>query len=739
MANKSAVLAVKIVGDSRNLQSALRRASSSVASEMARISNAQKRIASVTNGLLRMATGFTKVGLLSAALLVASSNLAVLTGGLLSVVGILPVLPGLLAGFAVGALVTGLALKDIGTVLADLGPAFTNLQDSISAKFWDQAAQPIRDLVNTTLPSLKDGLDATATATGSFFAELAGSLQHFLTPSVVGGLFTPLIESINIAKGALSPLVEAFITLGAVGGQYLPALAGWFVDLSGKFNTFIQGAASDGTLKGWIDGAISTFKTLGSIIGSVGGILGGIFTAAKAAGGSTLEALAGGLQRISDVVNGPVFQGVLTNLFKSAHTAMSNLFSALGPVSDAFVTLAPILGTILETVGTLAGTALSTLANVLMANAPLIEQIRVGLEGLGSIIVLVGSFISQHAQAFTALAIVIGTLVAVIKIATVVTGIFNAVMAINPIAIIIIAVAALVAGIIYLATQTTFFQDVWAAMTRYVNTAITNVTTGFKTAWNAAVDFVTGVVRNVGKFIRDVVQNIRNAWNVAFNFIRNIVTSVIANVQQRIGEVRSFIGTALSAVQGIWNNVFNAVRNIVANVISGVINTIGRIRETVSSVINSVRNFFSDGFNSARNTVSNVVNGIVGFINNISSAVQNAIGWVQNLFNQGMPGWISDAMSFLGMGGTGFDFTGQMSFSPSPAPVGGFGTGATGLGIAGILGGSSSRTEVHNNYYEVNFNGLMTDPHAAAREIKKLLNQDARKTGAITVGETQWP
>lgn len=552
MANKSAILSVKIVGDSRNLQGALRRASKSVNDEMNKISNAQKRLSNATSAVLRFASSFTKVGLLSAGLLVASANAATLTAGLVSIAGILPVLPGLLAGFAVGAGVAFLALKDIGTVLADLGPAFTSLQDQISAKFWARAEGPIRSLVTKTLPALRTGLTTTASALGGFFAELAGQLESKLTP-VLGYLFKPLNESIDIAKGALGDLVEAFVTLGAVGGQYLPALATWFVNISDRFNEFIQIADSNGSLTTWIDNGLFAFQELGRVIGGVGSILNGIFTAAQAAGGATLTALADGLGRVAAVVNGPAFQGGLTTLFIGAKDALANLSVALAPLGDLFVTLAPVLATVLATLGTLAGTVLVTLASVIAQNQPLIQNLLTAFQTLGIVFQVVGTLISQNAELFTALMISVGVLVAAISIATTVTGIFNAVLAINPIAIVVIAVAALVAGIIYLATQTTFFQDTWQTMTSAVSSAWQAFASFVGPIFTAAISIITSAVDSFLGMFGTSIADMRSTWDAGFAFMRSVGTAAIDAITGAFNSVVGAVQNAISWVRNLFN------------------------------------------------------------------------------------------------------------------------------------------------------------------------------------------
>ena len=72
-------------------------------------------------------------------------------------------------------------------------------------------------------------------------------------------------------------------------------------------------------------------------------------------------------------------------------------------------------------------------------------------------------------------------IVAAIKVWTVVQAILDSELLANPIGLVIVAAAALGAGIVYLATKTRFFQDVWSA-----------VWGAIKTATRAVVNFILG-------------------------------------------------------------------------------------------------------------------------------------------------------------------------------------------------------------------------------------------------------
>lgn len=89
-------------------------------------------------------------------------------------------------------------------------------------------------------------------------------------------------------------------------------------------------------------------------------------------------------------------------------------------------------------------------------------------------------FIGQNSTAIGTVVIVGGTLLGLYKAWTIAQTLLNVVMTANPIGLIVIAVAALAAGIIYVATQTTFFQDAWKVMTHGIASA-------WRWVWNSII------------------------------------------------------------------------------------------------------------------------------------------------------------------------------------------------------------------------------------------------------------
>lgn len=154
-------------------------------------------------------------------------------------------------------------------------------------------------------------------------------------------------------------------------------------------------------------------------------------------------------------------------------------------------------------------------------------------------------------------------------------------------------------------------------------------------------------------------------------------------------------------------NPFVLVAIAVAALVAGIViayNKIGWFKDAV----NAVGQFAVEAFN------------------NVSNSIQGLIGWLVSLFEGfSVPGWMRDVMSFMGMGGTGFDMAVGYDLTGLPAGMGATGT----AGMAGLFGGGSSAASPVINNYHVTVNGAL-DADAVGRQLEGILKRRARNTGS---------
>ncbi|MGP9605595.1 phage tail protein [Glutamicibacter sp. AOP33-2CA-4] len=299
---------------------------------------------------------------------------------------------------------------------------------------------------------------------------------------------------------------------------------------------------------------------------------------------------------------------------------------------------------------------------------------------------------------------------------------WNAAMSANPLGLVILAVAALVAGIVWLATQTTFFQDVWAKMSAFATTAWTVFTAFFQTAIATAIEVATSIINKIITVVTAVVNTVKALWRAGWNVVRAVVTSVVNNVRNTINRIRAAVSSVINGVKATWRAGWNVVRSVVSNVVSGVSRTINRVKSTVSNIISSIRSTWSNGFNFLRSTASNVVGGIVGFFSRIIGTVGRVISRVRSLFTIRAPGWLSKVGGFFGFGGTGGEMVANFG-------VGQQAIGATGAGFAGVATSSANtgKAPVVNNI-NLTVEGAL-DPVAVGKQIEQIMKKYERTMG----------
>lgn len=285
--------------------------------------------------------------------------------------------------------------------------------------------------------------------------------------------------------------------------------------------------------------------------------------AAKAAGDSLPGQLAKGQRAFEDMSQTVV------------ETLLPLVLPAITSISGALKEATPVIQTVAEAVKNWLMQAWKDLH-------PAISKVWDLLKTLGSFlkttlvpaIAAFGGWVKDNSTWLLGLAVTVGTMIAafkayelimgVIKIATiawtVVQGILDGVLIANPIGLIVAAIAGLVAGIVWVATQTTFFQDVWKAMTDAIGAA-------WNWLWNTiikpVVDFIVGYFQMLGAVVHWLWMN-------------------------AVEPVVKFIGDAINAVGGVIGKVFGTVADIIKGAFNGVVNFVKGIFNTITGIINGI-------------------------------------------------------------------------------------------------------------------------------------------------------
>ena len=410
---------------------------------------------------------------------------------------------------------------------------------------------------------------------------------------------------------ALTPVINALIdkmdVWGKGAGKAVANVVKYFQDL---FQKLQENAATLAFLEAW-DNIKSAFDSIVSIIGNV--------------------------------INS--FLGINTETTKNA-TSIDNVAKSIAVFAGKFSEVTKKIADFLEK----------------------ISESKRAMDALkGTLVVL--------ASAFVALKVINGIVKAIelynkiVKIGTAIQGAFNAVMAINPFVALGIAIAAIVAGLVYFFTQTETGKKAWASFVDFLKSAwdgivsfFSGIGQWFADIWNGAVDGAKAIWQGLVDWFIGIVQGIQNIWNGITTFFTTLWTTVIGGIQSVWGGVTGFFsgifnavssvvstvfsaiggfaGSAWNVLVGVWSavagffgGIFNAVKGVVSSVFSAIGSFASSAWGVVQSIWSAVSGFFSGIFNSVRSIVSGVFSAFGGFASSAWGAISGVFNGVGGFFS----------------------------------------------------------------------------------------------------------
>jgi len=293
-----------------------------------------------------------------------------------------------------------------------------------------------------------------------------------------------------------------------------------------------------------------------------------------------------------------------------------------------------VLGGITMLVNT-AFTSISGLIDWASANSDWLAPLAIGLG------VLVGGFVTMNAVATVAAAGGLAKWLAATKIATGVQAAFNLVMTANPIMLVVTAIGALVAGLVYFFTQTELGREIWANVTEAISAAVTwlweSVLQPVFTAigeiftWlyeNIILPVVTGIMLYIGlwaalfEWLWDTVLHpIFVGIGAVFNWLYdNVIAPIIDGIVLYV-QAWAAIFTWLyeNVISPVFDNVARAFefiyRNVISPIIAGIVATIELVGGAVQNVFGGIAAFIGAAFQAALGVVRGPINGIISLVN----------------------------------------------------------------------------------------------------------------------------
>lgn len=398
------------------------------------------------------------------------------------------------------------------------------------------------------------------------------------------GIGTAMENVQNRVAKAVQKVIEA------VGVENIAGAINGFSSQFGKIGDAAAGMVTG--VKGWFGKAAQAAQPLVSIwqsdFGQLGVYLKGLASNAQAFGGSLLDVVTngGGLQNfltglnniISPLVNWwialtrnvSIFIGTLSDSggVQAFLASLSELWKGLTQLgqglADAVTGFLAVgqNGGVAASIGQLVGDAFN-------AAAPFVEKLASTLQSLGDwasehgdairtvIAGIAGGFAAfKTASLISAAVTALKSFDVAAKIAAAGQWVLNAAMNANPIVLVVTAIGALVAALVWFFTQTETGRKAWASFTSFLSSA-----------WQSVVSFVTSLGQNIANFFTQTIPNAIQSVIQWFQQLPSAIGTALSNLITSIGTwAVSFGQSALQAGQQFVSNIANFLTNLPATI-----------------------------------------------------------------------------------------------------------------------------------------------------------------------------
>lgn len=316
---------------------------------------------------------------LIAALTAATGGLFGIGQGLVSILPAFLVLPGLFINAAGSLTVLFVALKHAKDELSLLSDDMNELGGIIRTTFWDNAREPIIQLVNGLMPQLRNSFHELASGVGEFTGALADAFGRSLGNGRLESIFGGIAEGWRVLATGADGFAGALVSLSQIAARYTPRLAGWFVRQANTFDAWLNSISNDGRLSAWMEDAIDSMYDLWDATRGVAGVFAGIWTAAGQAGSGGLKGFGEMMLEWRRIVNGADFQRGLSAVFRGSYAAMDAFGGAVEAIGRLFSDMPGQVERFIGSAGGFLGGLIEGIAQALNST-----KFAIGLDGFSS-------------------------------------------------------------------------------------------------------------------------------------------------------------------------------------------------------------------------------------------------------------------------------------------------------------------------------------------------------------------
>lgn len=228
-------------------------------------------------------------------------------------------------------------------------------------------------------------------------------------------------------------------------------------------------------------------------------------------------------------------------------------------------------------------------------------------------------------------AVAVGLQTAATNIATVAQTAFNVAMAANPIGLIVLAIAAVVAGLVWFFTQTEIGKQIFGEFVKFVSGVFGNIVSVISTVANA----IMVPFQNFLAFVSPIFNTLWQIVSSIFILIVALVATAIESIAQPFiwlfqnwqtvwNNICGFVSTIWNMIVGVVTAYIDTMNAIISTIVNAIMTVISPIVNWINdNIIQPIANFFSGLWNG-------IVQGVSGFIQGVMNVISPITNWINS-------------------------------------------------------------------------------------------------------------
>lgn len=288
---------------------------------------------------------------------------------------------------------------------------------------------------------------------------------------------------------------------------------------------------------------------------------------------AVVKGVANVIQAIDDGMQDAGLGSIAENFDKIkgiVNQVFSEITKAIPPTIKALTTLVGIIGNIVNT--------LKPFMPILLPIVTTWGAFMVQLKGVGAVV-----------KTFNQIKTAVKGVMSTVKI-------LFAVMAANPITVIIGLVAALVVGFVYLWNTSEDFRNFWIGLWEGIKQAVSDAVEWIKNAWKSVSDFFKGMWNGFKEGASNAVDGVKNAWNGVGDWFTGIWQGMKDGVSGFWQGIKDGAQKSVDSLKESWSNIkkwfedtWQGIKDTVSKIVGDLVKA---VMDRIGPLIYGIRNSF---------------------------------------------------------------------------------------------------------------------------------------------------